>query len=155
MKKEKGITMVALAITIVIILILVSVTMYYATPVIQNAQLQNLNTNMLLIQAKAKTVGENARFNNDSTQYIGQKLSEMELNEEISNLVSKGIIDTSNNVYLLTQSDLAKMGLDNIDYDLGYIVNYDSDEIIYVKGFEYKDNTYYRLSEMKALTIEM
>lgn len=154
MKKENGITLVAMALTVLIMGILASVTIYYATPIIKNTKLQNLNTNMLLIQAKAKTIGENAKFNNDETKYIGQKLSENTSNETIANLINKGIVDVSNNVYLLTKEDLGKLGLSKIDYEAGYIVNYDTDEVIYVKGFKYENNVYYKLSDTKNLKFD-
>ena len=144
-----------MAITILVMGILAGVTIYYTTPIIKNTKLQNLNTNMLLIQAKAKTIGENAKFNNDETKYIGQKLSDVTSNTEISNLISNGIVDTSGNVYLLSKEDLGKLGLSNIDYELGYIVNYDNDEVIYVKGFEYQNKMYYTLSETKNLKLDM
>lgn len=155
MKKENGITLVATAIMVLVMGILATVTIYYATPVVKNTKLQNLNTNMLLIQAKAKTIGENAKFNNDETKYIGQKLSEVTSNEKVTNLVNNGVVETTGNVYLLTEEDLGKLGLSNVDYEAGYIVNYDTDEVIYVKGFEHEKRVYYKLSETKNLKIDM
>ena len=46
------------------------------------------------------------------------------------------------------------MGLEKVNEDSGYIVNYETNEIIYVKGFEAKDKTYYKLSEMKDLKVD-
>ena len=46
------------------------------------------------------------------------------------------------------------MGLEKIDIDEGYIVNYDTSEIIYVKGFEANNKLYYQLNEMRNLNIE-
>ena len=54
-KKEKGITLVALAITIIVLTILASVTLYVGTNIIKRANLQNINTDMMLIQAKTST----------------------------------------------------------------------------------------------------
>ncbi len=155
MKKERGLTLISLVITIVLIMILVGVTAYYATPVIQNTQLQNLNTNMLLIQAKTKTIGENAKFNNNTGMYMGTKINADNANEEITELINKGIINVEGNFYLLSKRNLEEIGLSNINYDSGYVVDYDTDEIIYVKGFEYEKKMYYRLSEMKLIKIDM
>ena len=154
MKKNSGITLISLAITIIIMSILAGVSIYYATPIIKKAQLQNINTNMTLIQTKAKTIGENAKFNNDTSKYIGQKISNITSNEQINQLINKGIIDVKDNAYLLSKTDLEKMGLNNIKYELGYIVNYDTDEVIYVKGFTYGGITCYRLSETKTMKIK-
>lgn len=154
MKKENGITLVALAITIIVMGILAGVSVLYATPIIQKTRLQDINTNMLLIQAKTKTIGENAKFNNDTSKYVGQKISNIQSNNSINELINKGIVNTSDNAYLLSETDLAQMGLNNIKYELGYIVDYDTDEVIYVKGFTHAGNTYYRLSETKTMKIK-
>lgn len=46
------------------------------------------------------------------------------------------------------------MGLEKINIDKGYAVNYETEEVIYIKGFEANNSTYYKLSEMKNLNIE-
>ena len=61
MKKEekiKGITIVALTITVIVLIILASIGIYTGTEIIKQANLQNINTNMMLIQAKTKTISE-------------------------------------------------------------------------------------------------
>lgn len=59
-KKEKGITLVALAITISVMLVLISIAITGGSEIIKNANLENLKTNLLLVKAKAKEVVENA-----------------------------------------------------------------------------------------------
>ena len=109
---------------------------------------------MMLIQAKVKTISEQAKFNNDTSIYKGTKLTQIEENKKIDELVSKNIVEKNENYYLLSQSDLNEMGLEKIKIDDGYIVEYVNNEIIYVKGFNANNNTYYKLSEMKNLNIE-
>ena len=65
-KNQKGITIVSLVITIVILLIIGGVTVTVGTSVIKQATLKTVNTNMMLIQAKAKTIAEQAKFNNNT-----------------------------------------------------------------------------------------
>ena len=43
------------------------------------------------------------------------------------------------------------MGLEKIDIADGYLVNYESEEIIYVRGLKKDDNMYYKLSDIKDL----
>ena len=69
-------------------------------------------------------------------------------------MLSENKIEDSENCYLLSQNDLNEMGLEKVNEDSGYIVNYETNEIIYVKGFEAKDKTYYKLSEMKDLKVD-
>lgn len=61
-KNEKGITLVALAITIIVLLIIVGIGYNYGKDAIQRAQLEELRTNMLLIEAKAKGLVEEVNF---------------------------------------------------------------------------------------------
>ena len=62
MKETKGITMIALTITIVVMIILAGITVQYGMGLLQNVKLQDLRTNMLLIQAKAKEYVEEVNF---------------------------------------------------------------------------------------------
>ena len=62
MKKQKGITLIALTITIIVMIIIASITIYAGIDLIQQAKLQDLVTNMLLIQAKAKEYVEEVSF---------------------------------------------------------------------------------------------
>ena len=60
--RTKGITLISLAITIIILLILAGISIYSGKGVIQKAKLEELKTNMLLIQAKAKEYVEEVNF---------------------------------------------------------------------------------------------
>lgn len=156
MKKtnEMGITIVALVITVIVMIIITSVGIYTGTSILKQTSLQNINTNMMLIQAKTKTISEQAKFNKDTSNYKGIKLLEVVGNQKVDELVSNHIVEDEENYYLLSQNDLNEMGLEKIQISDGYIVNYDTNEIIYVKGFKQKDQTYYKLSEMKNLKVE-
>ena len=54
MRKNKGITLISLTIMIIILIVLASVTMYYGNSIITETKIQDLVTNMLLIQATLK-----------------------------------------------------------------------------------------------------
>ena len=153
-KNEKGITIVALVIIIIILIILAGVSITLGGDVIKSAKLQSINTNMLLIQAKAKVIFEESNFNKDETLLKGTKVSQITENQEVLKLISESIIEDVENSYVLSQEDLDEIGLYNIDIEDGYIVNYQTEEIIYVKGFKLKDTTYYKLSQTKDLNIK-
>lgn len=167
-KNKNGITIVSLIITIVILLILVSITVYTGTGVMKQANLQTVNTNMMLIQAKTKTIAEQAKFykdeegNPDTSVYKGTNISDEEINnvtsnkikEKINKLINDNVIEDTSKWYLLSKEDLSSMGLEKIDIEDGYIVNYENDEIIFVKGFENEGTTYYKMSDIKNVTIE-
>lgn len=61
-KNNKGITLVALVITITVLLIIAGISVYNGKETIKKAQLEELKTNMLFIQAKAKEYVEEANF---------------------------------------------------------------------------------------------
>lgn len=151
---QRGITLTMLVITIIVLLIITSVTIYTGSSIIKQTNLQNLNTNMLLIQAKVKTIGEDAKFSKDTSKLKGQKVSQIADNEKIQKLINENIIDNTDTYYLLSQEDLASFGLEKIKVEQGYVVNYDTEEIIYVKGFEANNTVYYKLSETKELKLK-
>lgn len=153
MKKENGITMVALVATILIMAVLAGATFSIGDNIVKQARLQTLNTNMLLLQAKIKSIAEEASFNKNTDNYKGQNLSQVN-NDKVNKLKESGIIDDVEKCYLLSQDDLNSLGLEKVKIEDGYIVNYETEEIIYVRGFKIEDVTYYKLSETKNLTVE-
>lgn len=153
-RNENGITIVSLVITIILLLIIGGITVTIGTQVIKQATLQTVNTNMMLIQAKTKTVAEQAKFNNNKDNYRGTVLSEVSGNKKIDKLLEKGIIEDTSKYYLLSQDDLVSMGLEKIDIEDGYIVNYETEEVIYVKGYENQGVTYHKLNDMKNVVVK-
>ena len=162
MKNQKGITLVALTITIIVMIIIASITTYAGSGLIKQAKLQDLVTNMLLMQVKAKEGAEEAKFQKVKdleeaaaqfiiigTKVAGSGISELE--EKVSQ-----ILGTTENCYYFTQEDLQSMGLKDLTVsDYGYFVAvYDIDnikaEIINTKGYNGK----YKLEDLKALQEE-
>lgn len=150
-KNSKGITLVSLVITIIILMIITSVTIYTGSNVIKQVTLQNVNTDMMLIRAKVKTMEEQAKFNKDNSNYKGTPLINVLDNKKIDKLVDEGIVEDITKYYLLSKDDLNSMGLEKVDIADGYLVNYETEEIIYVRGLEKDDNIYYKLSDIKDL----
>ena len=69
-------------------------------------------------------------------------------------MCENGVIDDQEKYYLLSQEDLNSLGLEKIEIEDGYVVNYETDEIIYVSGFKLDDTIYYKLSETKNISIK-
>ena len=141
-KKENGITLVALVITIILMLILATVTINIGKGQILNAHLQNYKTNMLLIEAKAKEYVEKASFNlgvnpTDETRQNAQNELQGEgkgtlvttSDSIINDIKAMGVADidtqiSGKNVYKLSTSDLEKMGINGAksDEEEGYYI---------------------------------
>lgn len=153
MKNEKGITLVILTITIIVMMILAGIAVHYSRDLIRNAKLQDLKTNMLLIQAKAKECVEEVSFQtaniNDgstieqikSTNYKGTPLVGSGIEEEAK---ATGKIEDAkiNEYYYFTLEDLKSIGITELlPEDYGYfIVRYNlekiSVDVINTKGYK-------------------
>lgn len=153
---NKGITLVSLVITIIVMLILAGVTITVGYSIVEKANLENLKTNMLLIQAKAKTSLEEYHFSKDETNLIGTKISDADKNIiiKLNNTIGTDVID---NWYYLQDTDLEQMSLSNIKLPKNeyYLVKYDEEnldvEVLYTKGYTKGNQTKYTLTDLKNM----
>lgn len=152
---NRGITLMTLVITIIIMIILAGVTITGTYSLIKKSQLENLKTDMLLIQAKTKTALEEYNFSKDETKLIGTKLEEADT-EKVSKLNKAGITDISN-LYFLSQDDLNNMNLSDIRAKDGeyYFVKYDKEnlvvDILYTEGFVENGITKFTLTQLQNM----
>ena len=145
-RKENAITLISLAITVIVILIISSVATYSGKEIIRKGKLEELRTNRLLIQAKAKEYVEDANFKMglapDETRkeevrrsvYVdGAKLEKVNAQEYG--------IDNSSVCYKVTKETLNIWGLDKIELkdNEDYLIAFDDEnatvEIYNTKGF--------------------
>ena len=166
MKKQRGITLITLTITIIVMMIIAGITVYFGLDLIREVKLQDLRTNMLLMQAKAKECVEEVSFQkanvtdaNEIETIKNENLKgiKVEENSEVQNLLQNtGKIQEGFEYYYLTQQDLSDMGIQELSVeDYGYfIVGYNIDEIkvevINTNG--YQGN--YTLTQLNELTGE-
>ena len=175
MKNDNGITMVVLVLTIIILLILAGISIGIGNNVIEKSKLENIKTNMLLIEVKAKEAAKDANFNLgtsyesivDETQKI-ERLQQAKLElkgtiientNELNIGIEKGI-DELEIFYKLSTEDIINMGITNINSDDKngyYIVKYDirniEVEIYNTKGFKVGNKIYYSLTDIQNLNI--
>ncbi len=149
--RTNGVTLIVLTITIVILLILTGIVLYYGKDTIKMAQIEELKTNMLLIQAKAREYVEDANFkmgiNPDEEKkanvrnevYItNAKLKKVEEGEVPSDF---GITDITT-CYWLTPEAQSSWGLDKIKLveNEKYLIQFDENnvtvEIYNTQGYE-------------------
>ena len=158
LKREKGVTLMVLIITVIVLAILATITIQEVGGIMNQIDRENVSTNLLLIQAKAKVLKEKASFSNDETILKGQKVSEIVDNAEVEELKTKGVLDTEdenyNSNYLLDKQAIEELeiGIDKMSDDDFYIVNYATEDVIYSKGYRHTDgNFYYTLSAITNL----
>lgn len=137
---------------IVMIVAIIAGIIYFMKNGYDDEQFETVKTNMLLIEGKTKVVAEKVRIQEKDASYVGKKIEEMTDNIEIKDLQEKEIIDLGseeNNYYVLEKENLEQLGLTTIELNEGfYIVEYNSNEIIYSKGAKDSNgNIVYKLSE--------
>ena len=154
MKSQKGMGHLMLIICIAIIMLFVVGIIYILRENIQKEKLETYQTDMLLIQGKVKVISQEATIQKNEELLKGRKLSDSLEEEQVKNLLENNVIsqeETSfSKYYILEKSHLEEMGLNNIKLEEDYyIVNYDTDEIIFSRGIKIGKETFYKLSELQ------
>lgn len=178
LKNNKGITLITLVITIIVMIILAFIVVNVGKESIDEANLQNMKTNMLLIEAKVKEYAENANYElgvkpEEATEEMKTKAISMLEGEgkgtKITSsdsiyptLTSIGVEQQAINdgtVYKLSTDDLTKMGINGVtsdDEEGWYVVAYDitnnSVKIYNTEGIKTEKNTIkYVLDDIRDL----
>lgn len=155
MKTKKG--LISAYIKIILIILILGAVVYGALKIFIDAQekikFETIKTNMLLIQGKTEVIAQKVNIKEKDAKYIGIKIKEKQDDEKIKNLVNNNIIDIDSkdsNLYCIDNLALRELGLDSIQIQDYYIVDYKKNDVIYVDGVENEDdNVVYKLSEMK------
>ena len=165
---ERGITLIILVITVIVLLIITSIAIYYGNNSIKKAQLEELKTNMLLIEAKVKgyveevdhEMGVNPSSLSDSEKnairesIYTTKAGLQKVSGSSVTIPPEMSIDTAN-AYYLTEESLKNMGLEKLKNSEGtYVVVFDeanvTTEVYNTEGFRGK----YSLTDIDNLRID-
>lgn len=180
MKKQKqtneGITLLALVITVTVMLIIAGITIGAGGDTIRQTNVENIKTNMLLIEAKTKEFVEKASHDlgvkpaeateemktkaNNELEGEGKGTKIQSSDSLIDRLTEIGITNeqiTQGLVFKLSTADLDKMGIRNVksDDDEGwYIVVYDITnvgvKVYHTHGIKInKDEVKYNLDDIR------
>lgn len=157
LKKEDGLTYIAMIFIIVLIALIVFAVIYFARTQISKENLETLKTNLLLIQGKVELVSQHVDMKEKDAKLTGTKLADMKEDEVIKAFLEKKIIDSESkdsDFYVLKEQDLKDLELSNIQMESGmyYIVDYKTNDIITTKGYTATDGqTYYKLTNIEKL----
>lgn len=164
-KEDKGVTLVALTIMIIVLLIIAGIGIYSGKNIIQEANLEALRTNMLLIEAKARGIVEEANFQlgpeSQKESELGTIRNNLYVNEnKLQPLSSSGItvpsgIPTGDNAYVFTEETASLWALENVYSELeegeNYIIVFDEKaatvEIYNTMGYQ----GHYSLTEIDGI----
>ena len=162
MKNNSGITLAALIITIIVITIIATISVYEGKELIAKAKVETLETNMLTIQAKAKSYAdeidakiwtETDKETARNEEFIAKGFSgPINLSAELLNEIDETI--KSNYVaYEIKDVALTNMGLTEISDEEFIVVFNKSDyklmDIVYQNGIDYRKEKYYSLSKLQ------
>lgn len=165
-KKNSGITLVALVITIIVMIIIASISVYEGKAIIKKSKIQTLETNMLTVKAKAKAYAEEIDAKvwalSESEQQTAKEEKFTEKNMTKTTVDSEALgqisIDIKNDydAYLVTDAALDDMGLSELKEDDDYIVIYSASDyklmdVIYSAGVDYNGKRYYSLSTLQEV----
>ena len=157
LKRENGLTYIAMIFIIVLIALIVFAVIYFARMQISKENLETLKTNLLLIQGKVELVSQHVDMKEKDAKLTGTKLADMKEDEVIKAFLEKQIIDSESkdsDFYVLKEQDLKDLELSNIQMESGmyYIVDYKTNDIITTKGYTATDGqTYYKLTDIEKL----
>lgn len=160
MKSEKGMTLITTAVLVIVIAALVFAVVYYARIELAKQNLENIKTDMLLVQAKVKGVASNYTLDKKEEDFKGTKIAEMKEQESIKKFLEATKIDIEEKdkkYYALNEQNLAELNLNKLKLEENeyYIVEYTSNEVYYTKGITYTDgNTYYNITDIEELTVD-
>lgn len=161
-KNNSGITLIVLVITIIVLIIIASISVYEGKELIAKSKVQTIETNMLTMQAKAKSYAEEidakiwTEKEEDKDSARNAAFLEKGFENPSSSLDSKYNLDITNYIsYTISPEALSGMGLDDIKNEM-YIVVYDKDDykkmdVIYPNGVSYNKKTYYTLSKLQSV----
>lgn len=154
MRKGYGRVYAGIIFIILVIGIIIYGVLKYAKKEVDSEQFETIKTDMLLIEAKTSIVAQKVKIKEKDAKYIGNKIENDE-NEDIKKLEEQGIIELKkeNNYYILDDNNLDELELSVRNQKQGnYIVEYNSNEIIYTSGIKVKDgNILYKLSDIEKV----
>lgn len=154
MRKGYGRVYAGILFIILVIGIIIYGVLKYAKKEVDSEQFETIKTDMLLIEAKTSIVAQKVKIKEKDAKYIGSKIENDE-NEDIKKLEEHGIIEfkKENNYYILDDNNLDELELSVRNQKQGnYIVEYNSNEIIYTSGIKDKDgNILYKLSDIEKV----
>ena len=160
-KKEQGITLITLTVTVVVLIILAGIGIYSGKDTIKKAKLEELQTNLLLIQAKAREYVEEANFKIGIVSNEERPAKTATVREEIyvqaqelepaSNIPEHIKVTEAGACYYLTEATKNKWGLEKLKDEGQYIIEFDEMnakvEVYNLEGYDGK----YSLSEIDQI----
>ena len=146
---KKGITLIALTITIIVLLIIAGISVYTGSKLIQEAKLEDVKTNMLLVQAEAKNFIEQAKFERKTIEnLVAEGITVDNVTFQLQATNENG--ETYYKIIQPTMNELKLSKLSNENYLLAINIDEVSVDVYFKPGIkDGEGKTYYLLSDMQ------
>lgn len=141
-KNEYGLATIKLIFTIIILIAIISGAVFLVSKQVESNHVTDIKTDLLYIQAMIKGIHDK-KVVDANQSLLGEEISEYNENETINEMISG-----EEKWYKLSQDDLNQIGIGYLKAEEGFIVNYETEEVIYIKGVQEEEQTYYKLSDM-------
>ena len=157
MKKQNAMSLIGVIIAIIFIIMIICGAIYFTMEQFEKSRIENVKTNMLLVQGKIKVLQESSVAKKDESILKGKKVADNAENEKVKEMLEKGVISTQDEsydkYYIIDQDTLTQMQIEGIVFGEGnfYIVNYATNEILWTQGITIDGVTYYKLSDLEKL----
>lgn len=158
--KKKIITLIILIVAVIALVLIIKGLTNTGMSILSKADIQDINTEMLVIQAKAKVIAEQAIVDDDDDLLRGTKITDTDY-ETIEKIKEEGVIsedeENYDSYYVWNQELLNELNINvKLPENHYYIVNYETNEVISTKGYKTikDDKVYYKLSETKNIITE-
>lgn len=158
--KKKIITLIILIVAVIALVLIIKGLTNTGMSILSKADIQDINTEMLVIQAKAKVIAEQAIVDDDDDLLRGTKITDTDY-ETIEKIKEEGVIsedeENYDSYYVWNQELLNELNINvKLPENHYYIVNYETNEVISTKGYKAikDDKVYYKLSETKNIITE-
>ena len=150
MKKEKGITLIALTITVIVLLILASVSTYSGISTIKSSKQNKFKQELEIMQAQVQILYE--KYSKEIEEGKEIEIGEELTNSEQENNAFQGANETDKIGYrLFTEDTIKKLGIDGIKRE--YLVNIAKKQVISMEPFINDKTAYYTLSQLSEKNV--
>ena len=159
MKSQKGLTLAGTIFFVLIIAFIVFGVVYYVRMQTTKEELEDMKTDLLLVQAKVKKISSDYILEKKDEILIGTKLADLKDEPAIQEFLNQNSIDTEEKdkrYYAINQQNLNEMGLPQVKLEENayYVVEYTYGAVYYTKGYELAGSSYYDIDNIEELNLE-
>ena len=159
MKSQKGLTLAGTIFFVLLIAFIVFGAVYYVRMQSTKEELEDMKTDLLLVQAKVKKISSDYILEKKDEILIGTKLADLKDEPAIQEFLNQNSIDTEEKdkrYYAINQQNLNEMGLPQVKLEENayYVVEYTDGAVYYTKGYELAGSSYYDIDNIEGLKLE-